>query len=487
MTAEHAEPNWEEIGKDKEAKKRAVLSHVASRCTADSDVEDLRTMGTCLADGGALDASILTGGLFNYTYKISCRDASGAERCKLFAKLTFPYGVLFPDKPCPLSRTENEWKMMTFFHELRPGMVAVPYFCDDVGTDMKLLATQWSPVDEQMGNQFIDGSVDGRLAATIADGIFKLHSSQDLDTEFNSEMKPFFESLNPILESIITGLHDQEDGDRVGALAKEAGREKTTEMFDAFAETYNASDCLIHGDLHAFNVMVGAKPSPEKLERFEPSGRVVLCDFEMAHAGTAGWDVGSLRSFPVACALAHSINGHDRAATECLDWLDAFWSSYEGAMRDAGKSEEDVAGVYRQSLRATACYLLAYYGINVHMEFLPIDEGNTEDLGKVKEGIGAVGFKCLRWSVDDSLSYRDLAANYKGAIEEEMDRLRSAKKVRRSRRSSVLRASGRRVSDANLFVAGLDRMSIGGSDRSILLKMESLLMEDDLSAEVGPQ
>merc|ERR1719223_1118812 len=125
---------------------------------------------------------------------------------------------------------------------------------------MKLLATQWSPVDEQMGNQFIDGSVGGRLAATIADGIFKLHSSQDLDTEFNSEMKPFFESLNPILESIITGLHDQEDGDRVGALAKEAGREKTTEMFDAFAETSNASDCLIHGDLHAFNVMVGAKP-----------------------------------------------------------------------------------------------------------------------------------------------------------------------------------------------------------------------------------
>ena len=77
------------------------------------------------------------------------------------------------------------------------------------------------------------------------------------------------------------------------------------------------------------------------------------------------------------------------------------------------------------------------------MKFLPIDEGNVEDLTKVKESIGLVGLKYFEWGVDESLSLDELKANYSQAIEEEMTVLLSIKKARRNRRASVLPASGR--------------------------------------------
>lgn len=469
-----AEPNWQEVQEDKEQKKQAVTSYIASKCEADSEVENLREIGTCLSNGAKLEIDILTGGLANYTYKISCKDTNNGIEHKLFAKLSFPFAQLFPDKPCPLSRTQNEFEMMRTFHKFSPGLVACPYFCDDIDEGMKLLVTQWSPVDEQFANQFIDGTVDGRTAAKIAEGISNLHCSPDVDLDFNTKMRPWFHSLTPILKDIINDLHKSENEDRVGAYAKEVGEDATTDMFDAYVNTIDVSECLIHGDLHSFNILVGAKPSIDSLENFDASGSVVLCDWEMAHGGTAGHDIGTLRSFPISCAFAHSINSHRHAALDCLSWLDKFWSSYEAAVCKVDTSEEQVTRIFRHSLQYTALYLLAYYGLNVHMEFLPIDEGNVDDLTKVKESIGLVGLKCLEWGMDESLSLDELKANYSQVIEEEMAILLNIKKVRSNRRSSVLRTSGRRVSDANLHFAALDRLSIISADGSAFVsKLET--------------
>lgn len=478
-----AEPNWEEVQEDKEQKKQLVTSYIASKCKVDSDVEDLREIGACLSNGAKLEIDILTGGLANYTYKICCKGTKGTDH-KLFAKLSFPFAQLFPDKPCPLSRTQNEFEMMHTFHKLSPGLVASPYFCDDIGEGMKLLVTQWSPVDEQFANQFIDGTVDLRTGAKIAEGISTLHCSPDVDLDFNSKMRPFFHSLTPILKDILNGLHKSENQDRVGARAKEVGEDATTDMFDNYVNTVDLAECLIHGDLHSFNILVGAKPSIESLENFDASGSVVLCDWEMAHGGTAGHDIGTLRSFPISCAFAHSINGHRHAALDCLSWLDTLWSSYEVAVNKVNTSEEQVTRIFRHSLQYTGLYLLAYYALNIHMEFLPIDEGNVEDLTKVKESIGLVGLKCLEWGMDKSLSLAELKANYSQAIEEEMAILLSTKKVRRNRRSSVLRASGRRVSDANLHFSALDRLSIISADGSAFVsKLETLPSETGLGEE----
>ena len=482
-----AEPNWQKVQEDKEQKKQAVTSYIASKCKVDSDTKVLRNIGASLSNGAELKIDILTGGLANYTYKISCKDTNNiSTEHKLFAKLSFPFAQLFPDKPCPLSRTQNEFEMMRTFHKLSPGLVASPYFCDDIGEDMKLLVTHWSPVDEQFGNQFIDGTVDMRTATTIAEGISNLHCFSGIDLDFNSSMRPWFHSLTPILKDIVNALHKSENQDRVGARAKEVGENATSDMFDSYVNTLDVTECLIHGDLHTFNILVGAKPSIETLENFDASGSVVLCDWEMAHGGTAGHDIGTLRSFPISCAFAHSINGHRHAALDCLSWLNAFWSSYEAAVRKANNSEEQVTRIFRHSLQYSALYLLGHYALNIHIEFLPIDEGNVEDLTKVKESIGLVGLKYFEWGMDESLSLDELKANYSQAIEEEMTMLLSIKKVRRSRRASVLRASGRRVSDANLYFAAPDRVSIISADGSaIISKLKTLPSETEIGHEVS--
>lgn len=69
----------------------------------------------------------------------------------------------------------------------------------------------------------------------------------------------------------------------------------------------------------------------------------------------------------------------------------------------------------------------------------------------------------------DSLSLDNLQANYKQLIEAEKGRLLQVKRItsRRNRRSSVLRMSGCRVSDANLHFANLDRRSFISADSSL--------------------
>ena len=336
---------------------------------------------------------------------------------------------------------------------------------------MKILVTQWSPVDEQFGNQFIDGVIDLRIADKLAGGVSALHCSTETDMEFNSGMRPWARSLSPIIQEIVGGLHTPEKTDRVAVLAKDFGEKKTTAMLDSYIASLDETDCIIHGDMHVFNILAGAKPSIESLENFEESGGVVICDWEMSRGGVAGIDIGPCRSFPISCAFAHALNQNSVAGTNCIEWLDSFWSSYEASIRKSGKTEKEVTKVFRQSLQYTALYCLAYYGINVHMEFLPIDEGNEEDLTKVKESIGLFGLKCLQYGMDTSLSLVELKNNYEQAIKQEMTFLHKVKKVQRGRRSSMLRASGRRVSDANLHYA-LDRLSFASNEG----RRESLAM-----------
>ena len=51
-------------------------------------------------------------------------------------------------------------------------------------------------------------------------------------------------------------------------------------------------------------------------------------------------------------------------------------------------------------MQYSALYLLAGYGIGVHMEYLPVDKDNTKDLERVKESIGVVGLKFLMYGMD---------------------------------------------------------------------------------------
>ena len=89
-----------------------------------------------------------------------------------------------------------------------------------------------------------------------------------------------------------------------------------------------------------------------------------------------------------------------------------------------------------------------------------------------------IGLKCKNWGIgrgvsSDETTLSDVRQMFKDPLAEEMKLLTPAKAVRRGRRSSMLRASGRRVSDAHLYV-------LSGSiknNRNSLLRAEALIAE----------
>mmetsp|Transcript_1213 Transcript_1213/g.2192 ORF Transcript_1213/g.2192 Transcript_1213/m.2192 type:complete len:124 (-) Transcript_1213:548-919(-) len=57
-----------------------------------------------------------------------------------------------------------------------------------ISENMKLLVTTWSDNDEQLSNQFIDGSCDVRVAKSLALAISKLHQLP-FDPTFNDGVR----------------------------------------------------------------------------------------------------------------------------------------------------------------------------------------------------------------------------------------------------------------------------------------------------------
>jgi hypothetical protein len=162
-----------------------------------------------------------------------------------------------------------------------------------------------------------------------------------------------------------------------------------------YSEVLEATDCSVHGDLQVFNILVGKKPSIETLEQFDDKSADVICDWEMSHCGPRGKDLGFFQAFPLSCALAHSINGDKHAPAEnILNFLDTVWEEYATVVMDKwGKSSKEMYSTYRDDvLGFCSLFALGYYHVGFHMNFLPIDEGNVQDLTKVKESIGFLGF-----------------------------------------------------------------------------------------------
>jgi hypothetical protein len=136
--------------KDVEAKMKIVDRAIRSLCTEDSEYDDLKAMGAELKDGDALDITSITGGLTNYSFRVSTRQTT------IYAKICFEFALWNPDKTVKynLSRVQNEFDMIKDVSTFDPCPVITPYHCVDVADDddnrMKLLVTAWSKADEQV-------------------------------------------------------------------------------------------------------------------------------------------------------------------------------------------------------------------------------------------------------------------------------------------------------------------------------------------------
>lgn len=418
------QPNWD-INEDKAAKKQLVAEYITSKCEYYSHVEELQQIGACLSKGSKLEVTNLTGGLINYSYKISCRDTDTRAEHKLFAKLSFAYIISCPDKtPMSLDRAETEYEMLSTIQKLSPGSAPTPYFCDDVEGDMKLLVCQWSPVEEQLGDQLVKGAVDLRTAEKVAQVLSRLHLVDDFDPDFGPALDPEAEeATKSYLDKLPDDLCKSERQDRVGTLAREMGKDALAHMFDTYLRYAEIKDCLIHGDLHCLNILGASKPSiSDELDDCDSLGEAVIIDWELAKVGGAGQDIGFLIPIPTACAFAHWINGNHDAAKDCLAWIDTFWSTYESTMRDNGSSEDDIAKIFRFSLQMCGWNYWNLSAVHPHMDILPVDEG-SDDLERIKQCCGVLFLKCMELGTNESLTLQELKDAYNEAVKEEMDSL----------------------------------------------------------------
>ena len=95
-----------------------------------------------------------------------------------------------------------------------------------------------------------------------------------------------------------------------------------------------------------------------------------------------------------------------------------------------------------------------------HNEFFPLTLSTERD--RVTDAMGVLGLKLIRFGFDseyepDLATTDQLQAHYKTLVKEEVDRAyeincKSQRRIR-SRRSSTLRASGRRYSDAGIHLS----------------------------------
>ena len=292
--------------RDKIQKQSLVLSTIKSSCTTTSPYKDIQSIATALkSDKYKLGIDNLSGGYTNYTYKVFLVPIDGdddggdtKESTALFVKLCFPRAFWNPDPTYvyDVQRIANEYEMMVKFAKLAPGCVATPYLLLDID-DMKLLATQWAPSDEQMANQFIDGVGDNRVAKGLAEAIAALHCSY-IDPNFNTEARDCMIDIFPSMEDELVKMARNEAGvsNRVSKLAAEIGVDGCKNIFDNATKSYREQVIPCHTDLHMFNVLVEKKPQldlfSEKDDIFGEEGSFAICDWEMCMSGPLGLDMG---------------------------------------------------------------------------------------------------------------------------------------------------------------------------------------------------
>ena len=398
-------------------------------------------------------------GYTNYSYKIFIADR---PELTLFAKLSFERAVWHPDKDAhhDLQRSVNEFDLTERFSKIKPDCIASPLALWDVEHDdqkMKLLVTEWSQADEQFANQFIDGSIDPRIAQPLANALAALHSIDNYDPSFNEQIKPFMSTQYKLLEDAIQdkARTSEPPQDRVEKICAMIGEDILMKILDANHKDFYRRDCLIHSDSHSFNILVEAKPDEQDLNLFESKGALTLCDWEMAMIGPQGRDAGLVIAWPLACKVSHALCGHveSNESIQIRLFVHTFLTSYFSEIA-TDETEEELAQIYRQCVGWCGWFMLvAFWKSNAFLGDAPgcEDEKSRE---YVRESMGVLGLKLMRLSYDkeyvpEKTTLNELTVLFNMLVDEEVTQAYANSPTRPvQRRSSLLRSSNRRISDA---------------------------------------
>jgi len=469
----------EDIERDKFAKQEKVVEEI-TKLVSTSTIPDLKALHDAISSGETLTATILTGGLTNYSYKVAVSDPAVKP---VFVKLSFPYALWATDKDnyYDLQRTVNEFTMMDMFAKIAPGHVAEPFVCHHIPADdlnpyeMLMLVTEWCTSDEQLANQWLDGNVDARIAEQLGTAVAKLHL-QPFDPEFNQAVNTTVaDCVWPAAKEKFTELLSHDDGEnnltppssllctpckRFGLLAREFGSEKLFCLVDRLKVSFESKEVFTHSDLHSFNILVEKKPDAAELAAFGPTGNFMLCDWEMASAGPVGRDFGTFSAFPVLCFLTNARLGHTAVALDLRSKLHLIVDAYLSALSAEGKDVEYVNAAYRNIIGFTGYFTMIYCVLRVHYDTLPVE---GLELAKVLDSLGVITLKLLKLGFDDStvgLTKTELRKRFNALLDIELNELTPQAGKRRNRRGSQLRASGTIISDSGVFTRDTRRVTL---------------------------
>ena len=195
-------------------------------------------------------------------------------------------------------------------------------------------------------------------------------------------------------------------------------------------------------------------------------------------SGAIGQDVGKALSFPIGCLIAHALSGHLEANESIEKHNNTLIDSYLARMAEAGKSEGELASILRNIagwcgwFGYVAYYLFREDPNHSQVHTFPVQEINK---GHLCDSIGILSLKMMRLAYDTDYVHASAGINeirqvFDSLIEEEVTRAQyvfaSGTSKRQPRKSSILRASDRRLSDTQmLYMAAesLKRLSIAGN------------------------
>ena len=171
--------------------------------------------------------------------------------------------------------------------------------------------------------------------------------------------------------------------------------------------------------------------------------------------------------------IAHAMNGREDACSSIKVYMNTLLDSYCSHMTEAGRSSFEMETILRDVAGLCGHFLYhIYYVIHCH-DFFPVESGVDKEY--LWDAFGILGWKLLRLAYDTdyasaSLSADEIRSIMFNLLEEEVSLAQSmfeSRKARRQpRKSSMLRASNRRISDTemvHLMAQHVRRSTIRGS------------------------
>jgi hypothetical protein len=196
-------------------------------------------------------------------------------------------------------------------------------------------------------------------------------------------------------------------------------------------------------------------------------------DCYVLRSGPIGRDIGLAMPFPIGCLIAHGFKGMWEGSIEV--YINSLLDTYLSRMAEAGKTAGEIATILRTIVGMCGWFMyLPFYILNIQDTAFPVD---AEYKSRHHDALGVLGLKFMRLGFDtdyvpESTGAAVIRELFDSLLKEEVENAQqlfaSRGRKMQSRKSSMLRAMNRRLSDTEMFYLAhesMKRFSVSGSIR----------------------